>query len=128
VGQSGNIESFDRLIEYRAIFSSGSLVHAAVKGESLEMIIHILELGGCADERNHFLTMGYDSCGLPLLRAIEEEKTEVARLLLEKGADWKMRRSQDEMTALEKVEEDWVLSDIRCLVEEAEDRRNLEGR
>jgi len=124
--QCGNIESFNILIEHGAVFSNGSLVHAAVKGGSLEMIIHVLELGGCVDECDSFNTMGRGSCGLPLLRAIEEGKMEAARLLLDKGADCKMKRQRDGMTALEMVKEDWVLSDIRCLVEEAEDRRNRE--
>jgi len=130
--QCGNLESFDILIEHGAIFSNGSLVHAAVKGGSLEMIIHVLELGGCVNEQDSFNTMGcgasWGSCGLPLLRAIGDGKTEVVRLLLEKGADCKMKRFRDGMTALEMVKEDWVLSDIRFLVEEAEGRRNSEGK
>jgi hypothetical protein len=130
--QCGNIESFDILIEHGAVFSNGSLVHAAVKGGSLEMIRHVMELGGSVDEQDSFNTMGYSaswgSCGLPLLRAIGDGKTEVVRILLEKGADCKMQRHRDGMTALEMVKKNWVLSDIRYLVEEAEDRRNREGK
>ena len=108
------------------MLSNGAVLHAAVNSGSLDMMAHVLELGAKVDERDSLTTMGFDRYGTPLLRAIANGKTDAVRFLLEKGASTTARgptmRGHEGKTAMEMVREDWVVDEIRKMVEEVGER------
>jgi hypothetical protein len=121
----GNIESLDLLITHGAVLSYAAILHAAVDGGSIDMIAHVLELGADVDERDTVTTMGWECYGTPLLRAIHKGKTDAVRLLLENGASTTisaMIRGKQVETALELVKRDWVVGEIRKMVEKVGER------
>jgi len=104
-------------------------MHAAVDSGSVDMMAHVLELGVDVDERDNWTNMGYYWYGTPLLRAIEKGKTDAVRFLLEKGASTTARghvgmtaERHVGWTALEMVKRDWVIDEIRKMVEEVGER------
>jgi len=119
--QYGTIETFDMLIAHGAILSNAKALHMAVEGGNVDMIAHMLELGVDVDQPDGVSTMGPEVYSTPLLRAIEQGKTDAVRLLLEKGASTtKVGRGRE--TALEMVRKDWVVDEIRKMVEEVGER------
>lgn len=117
----GPLESVDLLIAHGALLSNASALHAAVEGGKVDIMARLLELGADVDEPDGLLTMGLEVYFTPLLRAIEQGKTNAVRLLLEKGAST-MRKGRHEETALEMVKRDWVDAEIRKMVEQVGER------
>ena len=99
------------------MLSNAAALHAAVEGGSVDMMARVLELGADVNEWDSLTTMGYESYGTPLLRAIVKGKTDAVRFLLEKGASTTTRGHKGE-TAMEMVKGDWVADEIRKMVEE----------
>ncbi|KAL9616481.1 MAG: hypothetical protein Q9160_008649 [Pyrenula sp. 1 TL-2023] len=58
--QSGNIDSFDMMMANGAILANASVVHAAVKGGSVDMVKHALDLGANVNQWDGPEKMGYD--------------------------------------------------------------------
>jgi hypothetical protein len=119
--QHGTLESLDLLIAHGALPSNAAALHAAVKGGNIDIMARLLELGVDVDEPDGLLTMGREVYFTPLLRAIEQGKTDAVRLLLEKGASTTKRGRRGE-TALETVKRDWVIDEIRKMVEQVGER------
>jgi ankyrin repeat protein len=115
----GSIESVDFLLAHGAVLSNAAPLHAAVEGESLEMMSHLLSLGVDVDQPDSYWTMGFPSYTTPLLRAIVKGKVAAVKFLLDHGASTTKRttRYHGFKTALELVEEQGVSIDFRCIVE-----------
>lgn len=114
--QYGTVETFDMLIAHGAVLSNAVALHAAVEGGNLDMIARVLELGVDVDQPDG-IAMGREVYYTPLLRAIEQGKTDAVRLLLAKGASTVKAGRRKEM-ALDMVKNDWVLDEIRKMVVE----------
>jgi ankyrin repeat protein len=115
----GNVESLDLLLAHGAVLSNASVLHAAVEGESQEMMSHLLSLGVDVDQTDSYWTMGFPPYVTPLLRAILKGKVDAVRFLLDNGASTMKRTTEyhGSKTALELVEEEGVSIDIRTIVE-----------
>lgn len=118
VARCGNIDCFDMMMANGAVLANASVVHAAVQGGSLEMVIHVLDLGADINQWDGPEKMGYDFWGRPVLRAISMGRIDLARLLVERGADV-ISYGREKKTALDLVREDNVMPDMRLLIEAA---------
>ncbi|KAF2492519.1 ankyrin [Lophium mytilinum] len=113
----GSIECVDLLISHGAILGNASPVHASVEGGSMDMLLHVLGIGGNVDEMDSFAIFGRECCGTPLIRAIKKGELEMVRVLLAKGGSRTIRGYRGCGTPLELVKEEWVLPDIKVIVE-----------
>ena len=118
--QFGTVETLDMLIAHGAVLSNAVVLHAAVEGGNLDMIAHVLELGVDVDQPDG-IVMGREVYYTPLLRAIEQGKTDAVRLLLAKGAST-VKTGRRKETALDMVKNDWVVDEIRKMVVEVGER------
>jgi len=117
----GNLESVDLLIAHGAVLSYADSIHVAVDSGNLEMMAHLLELGADIEQLDSLTTMGQDRHGTPLLRAIAKGKTDMVRFLLENWASTTAKGHSGE-TPMKMVREDWVIDEIRKIVEEVGER------
>ena len=120
-----NFESIDLLIAHGAMINNGAAMHVAVDGGSLDMMAYLLELGAKIDRLDSVTTMGHERYGRPLLRAIAKGKTDAVKFLLENGASTTVK-GHDGETAMAMVREDWVVDEIREMVEEVGERGPVE--
>jgi hypothetical protein len=116
-----NLESVDLLVAHGANINYGAVMHVAVDGGSLDMMAHLLELGANIDQLDSLNNMADNRYGRPLLRAIAKGKTEAVKFLLENGASTTMK-GHDGETAMDMVKNDWVVDEIRKMVEEVGER------
>jgi ankyrin repeat protein len=117
--QRGSIKSVDLLLAHGAVLSNAAPLHAAVEGESLEMMSHLLSLGVDVDGPDSYWTMGFPCYVTPLLRAILNGKVDAVRFLLGHGASVTTRTTayHGSKTALELVTQKGISIDIRAMVE-----------
>ncbi|KAL9105203.1 MAG: hypothetical protein Q9227_009575 [Pyrenula ochraceoflavens] len=112
----GNIESFDLLLAHGAALQNAAALHAAVEGGNIDMVRHVLKIGGNVDERDSLKTMGYYFCGTPLYRAIMKRRFDLVKILLEYGAAVRIK-GRNEKTPLELAMEEGLSEELGNLIE-----------
>lgn len=122
----GSVTTLDLLLAYGAMIENASPLHAAVQGDNVPMIHHLLDLGVSLEERDSLETMGLGCYGTPLRRAILENKADIVALLLERGASTAATQSNWDTTALDLARFDHVQPDIRKLVEAAAEKQRAQ--
>jgi ankyrin repeat protein len=67
---NGKVETINLLLAHGAKLSNAANIHAAVEGENIEVMEHLITLGVDVDQEDSYKTMGLPRYGTPLLRAM----------------------------------------------------------